>query len=65
MRFFGFCSSFSWSIQEGNLVLISSHIHREDQINAKVFSGGWKITFLLGRSLFWGYVKLREGICNL
>ena len=24
-------------------------------------NGGWKTTFLLGRSLFRGYVKLREG----
>ena len=32
-----FLQFFSWSIPEGNLVLNSSHIHREDQINAKVF----------------------------
>ena len=28
-------------------------------------NGGWKTTFLLGRSLFRGYVKLREGNGNL
>ena len=37
------------------------HLHHRS-LTWPLKNGGWKTTFLLGRSLFRGYVKLREGI---
>ena len=67
-RWAGFIDSTKWDraipssiIQESRNQIASPH----PSLTCPLKNGGWKTSFLLGRPIFRGYVKLREGTCWL
>ena len=51
----------SYAFASTLLLFIYNCLVTPPKFNIAPENGGWKTTFLLGRSLFRGYVKLREG----